>query len=75
MAERLRKIADLALADGSYSSASSPTSLHSDSSRSMSDLASSQRPSPIRLSAYQKLHGRKAPSPAGRPSVVCPLVS
>ena len=53
---------------GSYSSARSPTSLRMSSSRSNSSRASSIRPCRASTSASQNEHGRKTPSPAGRPS-------
>src|SRR4029453_1679145 len=53
---------------GAYSSLSKPTSLRSERSRWKSACASSCRPSLLRASASQKLHGRKTPSPGGRPS-------
>src|ERR1700691_1052443 len=56
------------LAPGSYSSASKPTSLASDDTRSKSSLASSSRPCSWRARAIQKLQARKTPSPGGSPS-------
>lgn len=49
----------------SYSSASRPTSLRMARSRSKIWRALAVRPWRHRLSAYQKVHARKAPSPGG----------
>src|SRR5271154_4169562 len=56
------------LAPGSYSSASKPTSLASDDTRSKSFLASSSRPCSWRAPTIHKLQARKPPSPGGSPS-------
>src|ERR1700691_5109602 len=56
------------LATGSYSSASKPTSLARDTTRSKSFRASASRPCSWRARTIQKLQARKTPSPGGSPS-------
>src|SRR5262245_22841731 len=56
------------LASGSYCSERSPTSLRRPRSRSNSSRPSSNLPCNVSASASQKLQGRNAPSPGGRPS-------
>src|SRR5215471_9016182 len=53
---------------GSYSSDKRPTSLQRLRRRSNNCCASEERPCSARLSASQNVHGRKTPSPRGKPS-------
>ena len=67
--QRLRKVAEQAAARADrISSDSRPTSLRSASSRSNSASASRMAAGHGEASASQKVQGRKAPSPGGRPS-------